>query len=82
MMGCVVVTIMPISTNPFWIKFDDDFVTKEDMMKALDKNYGGEEFPLWHYKSPYMLVYIRETDKEKILCHVDEKDMAVLTRMR
>lgn len=39
----------PISTliyTFYWLyrfKFDDDYVTKEDMRMALDENYGGEE---------------------------------------
>ncbi|KAG6527112.1 hypothetical protein ZIOFF_009205 [Zingiber officinale] len=70
-------------------KFDDEKVTKEDAKKALEEQYGGEEelpqtnpglnnttFKFTKYSNAYMLVYIRESDKEKIMCDVDEKDIA------
>ncbi|KAK8641315.1 hypothetical protein V6N13_010728 [Hibiscus sabdariffa] len=70
-----------------WYKFDDERVTKEDMKKALEEQYGGEELPRMKpgfYNTPkltknsnaYMLVYIRESDKDRIMCNVDEKDIA------
>ncbi|KAL6499702.1 ubiquitin carboxyl-terminal hydrolase 13 [Orobanche gracilis] len=73
-----------------WYKFDDERVTKEDMKKALEELYGGEEehtvqtnpglnntpFKFTKHSNAYMLVYIRESDKDKIVCHVDEKDIA------
>lgn len=34
------------------------------------------------YSNAYMLVYIRESDKEKIMCTVDEKDIAEHLRVR
>lgn len=99
-------------------RFDDEHVTKEDMRKALDELYGGEEevclFTLFSFlnrllcfacsfsytvissqhlmqitpgiinapfkftknSNAYMLVYVRESDKDKIMCSVDEKDIA------
>ncbi|CAN1747844.1 Ubiquitin C-terminal hydrolase 12 [Linum perenne] len=78
-----------------WFKFDDERVTKEDMKRALDEQYGGEEelpqtnpgfnntpFKFTKYSNAYMLVYIRESDKEKIICNVDEKDIAEHLRVR
>ncbi|OIW16247.1 hypothetical protein TanjilG_18962 [Lupinus angustifolius] len=72
-----------------WYKFDDERVTKEDIKRALEEQYGGEEelpqtnpgfnntpFKFTKYSNAYMLVYIRETDKDKIICNVDEKDIA------
>ncbi|KAF9675045.1 hypothetical protein SADUNF_Sadunf10G0190700 [Salix dunnii] len=72
-----------------WLKFDDERVTKEDVKKALEEQYGGEEelpqtnpgfnnspFKFTKYSNAYMLVYIRESDKEKVICNVDEKDIA------
>ncbi|KAI3691452.1 hypothetical protein L2E82_49811 [Cichorium intybus] len=71
------------------LKLDDERVTKEDMKKALDEQYGGEEelpqenpgynnspFKFTKFSNAYMLVYTRESDKEKIICNVDEKDVA------
>ncbi|KAF8673527.1 hypothetical protein HU200_048610 [Digitaria exilis] len=76
-------------------KFDDERVTKEDAKKALEEQYGGEEelphinpgfnnapFKFTKYSNAYMLVYIRESDKEKIMCTVDEKDIAEHLRVR
>ncbi|KAK6944170.1 MATH/TRAF domain [Dillenia turbinata] len=78
-----------------WFKFDDERVTKEDMKRALEEQYGGEEelpptnpgfnntpFKFTKYSNAYMLVYIRESDKEKIFCDVDEKDIAEHLRIR
>jgi ubiquitin carboxyl-terminal hydrolase 7 len=33
-------------------------------------------FKFTKYSNAYMLVYIRESDKDKIVCNVDEKDIA------
>jgi ubiquitin carboxyl-terminal hydrolase 7 len=78
-----------------WFKFDDERVTKEDMKRAMEEQYGGEEelpqanpgftnspFKFTKYSNAYMLVYIRETDKDKIICNVDEKDIAEHLRIR
>ncbi|KAL3523697.1 hypothetical protein ACH5RR_016531 [Cinchona calisaya] len=78
-----------------WFKFDDERVTKEDMKRALEEQFGGEEelpqtnpgfnnspFKFTKYSNAYMLVYIRESDKEKIICNVDEKDIAEHLRIR
>uniref|UniRef100_A0A0E0HWZ4 ubiquitinyl hydrolase 1 n=1 Tax=Oryza nivara TaxID=4536 RepID=A0A0E0HWZ4_ORYNI len=76
-------------------KFDDERVTKEDAKRALEEQYGGEEelpqtnpglnntpFKFTKYSNAYMLVYIRESDKDKIICNVDEKDIAEHLRIR
>ncbi|KAK1426169.1 hypothetical protein QVD17_14838 [Tagetes erecta] len=78
-----------------WFKFDDERVTKEDLKRALEEQYGGEEelpqanpgynntpFKFTKYSNAYMLVYIRESDKEKIICDVNEKDIAEHLRLR
>ncbi|KAF1868595.1 hypothetical protein Lal_00036033 [Lupinus albus] len=78
-----------------WYKFDDERVTKEDIKRALEEQYGGEEelpqtnpgfnntpFKFTKYSNAYMLVYVRETDKDKIICNVDEKDIAEHLRER
>eukprot|EP00252_Welwitschia_mirabilis_P016659 TRINITY_DN3688_c0_g1_i1.p1 TRINITY_DN3688_c0_g1~~TRINITY_DN3688_c0_g1_i1.p1 ORF type:complete len:1121 (+),score=247.00 TRINITY_DN3688_c0_g1_i1:261-3623(+) len=39
-------------------------------------------FKFTKYSNAYMLVYIRETDKNKIICSVDEKDIAEHLRIR
>ncbi|XP_072986593.1 ubiquitin C-terminal hydrolase 13-like [Typha latifolia] len=78
-----------------WFKFDDERVTKEDIKRALEEQYGGEEelpqvnpgfnnapFKFTKYSNAYMLVYIRETDKDKIICNLEEKDIAEHLRIR
>ncbi|XP_047157668.1 ubiquitin C-terminal hydrolase 13-like isoform X2 [Vigna umbellata] len=78
-----------------WFKFDDERVTKEDSKRAIEEQYGGEEelphinpgfnnspFKFTKYSNAYMLVYIRDSDKDKIICNVDEKDIAQHLRAR
>ncbi|XP_013611723.1 PREDICTED: ubiquitin carboxyl-terminal hydrolase 13 isoform X1 [Brassica oleracea var. oleracea] len=78
-----------------WYKFDDERVTKEVVNRALEEQYGGEEelpqnnpgvnnppIKFTKYSNAYMLVYIRESDKDKIICNVDEKDIAEHLQVR
>eukprot|EP00250_Pteridium_aquilinum_P017737 c23759_g1_i1 orf=877-4185(-) len=86
--------IRPTLTDQ-WYKFDDERVTKEEVKRALEEQYGGEEelpqmnpglnntpFRFTKYSNAYMLVYIRQSDKEKVVCNVDEKDIAEHLRVR
>ncbi|EPS70293.1 hypothetical protein M569_04467, partial [Genlisea aurea] len=78
-----------------WYKFDDERVSKEDVKRALEEQYGGEDelpqtnpgynnapFKFTKYSNAYMLVYIRVSDKDKIICDVDEKDIAEHLQIR
>ncbi|XP_055829914.1 ubiquitin C-terminal hydrolase 13-like isoform X2 [Solanum dulcamara] len=86
--------IRPTLSNQ-WYKFDDERVTKEDAKMVLEGQYGGEEeFPetnpgfnntpvkFTKYSNAYMLVYIRESDKEKVMCTIDQKDIGEHLRAR
>ncbi|KAK8941776.1 Ubiquitin carboxyl-terminal hydrolase 13 [Platanthera guangdongensis] len=86
--------IRPILSDQ-WFKFDDERVTKEETKRALEEQYGGEEelpqtnpgfnntpFKFTKYSNAYMLVYIRESDKDKVICSVNEKDIAEHLRIR
>lgn len=86
--------IRPILSDQ-WFKFDDERVTKEETKRALEEQYGGEEelpqtnpgfnntpFKFTKYSNAYMLVYIRESDRDKVICSVDEKDIAEHLRIR
>ncbi|XP_024396662.1 ubiquitin C-terminal hydrolase 13 [Physcomitrium patens] len=86
--------IRPTLTNQ-WYKFDDEHVTKEETKRALEDQYGGEEelpaqnpaynqpaFKFTKYSNAYMLVYIRDSDKDKVICNVDEKDIAEHLQIR
>uniref|UniRef100_A0A0D3EUJ2 ubiquitinyl hydrolase 1 n=1 Tax=Oryza barthii TaxID=65489 RepID=A0A0D3EUJ2_9ORYZ len=81
--------------SDIWYKFDDERVTKEDMKRALEEQYGGEEelphtnpglntTPLRFTKhsNAYMLVYIRESDREKVICNLDENDIPEHLKIR
>ncbi|XP_020222198.1 ubiquitin carboxyl-terminal hydrolase 12 isoform X2 [Cajanus cajan] len=86
--------IRPTLSNQ-WFRFDDERVTKEDAKRASEEQYGGEEelpntnpgfnnspFKFTKYSNAYMLVYIRDSDKDMIMCNVDEKDIAQHLRVR
>ncbi|CAA2983781.1 ubiquitin carboxyl-terminal hydrolase 12-like isoform X2 [Olea europaea subsp. europaea] len=93
---CIVVLgFFPFAHPRFLYKFDDERVTKEDIKRALEEQYGGEEelpqtnpgfnntpFKFTKYSNAYMLVYIRVSDKDKIICDVDAKDIAEHLRIR
>lgn len=67
--------IRPTLSNQ-WYKFNDECVTREHLRTVLEENYGGdEEIPhinhgfndaskLAQHSSVYMLVYIRDSEKE------------------
>ncbi|KAK2369932.1 ubiquitin-specific protease [Trifolium repens] len=89
---CVIVSLFSclFSIHNNRSKFDHERVTKEDPKRALEEQYGGVEelpqtnpgfnntpFKFTKYSNAYTLVYIREVDKEKVICYVDEKDIAV-----
>ncbi|XP_026399740.1 ubiquitin carboxyl-terminal hydrolase 13-like [Papaver somniferum] len=59
-------------------KFNDEMVTKEDIKRVLEEQYGGEA----RYSNAYMLVYIRESNRDEIICNVEEKDIAEQLRIR
>ncbi|KAI3910726.1 hypothetical protein MKW92_029235 [Papaver armeniacum] len=61
-----------------WFKFNDERVTKEDIKRVLEEQYGGEA----KNSNAYMLVYVRESDRDEIMCNVDENDIAEHLRIR
>ncbi|CAD6229664.1 unnamed protein product [Miscanthus lutarioriparius] len=78
-----------------WYKFEDERVTKEDMKRALEEQYGGEEelphtnpgvnttpIRFTKHSNAYMLVYIRESDKERIICDLDDEDILEHLKVR
>ncbi|WRX33029.1 Peptidase C19 [Theobroma cacao] len=58
-------------------RFEYDFM-RDTMVKLPQTNPGfnNTPFKFTKYSNAYMLVYIRESDKDKIICNVDEKDIA------
>ncbi|KAI7840976.1 hypothetical protein COHA_005205 [Chlorella ohadii] len=75
-----------------WLKFDDERVEKADDQKAIDDNWGGEgEAPPGGFGNPlrftrhanaYMLVYVRESEWDAVMCQVTEQDISQHVRAR
>lgn len=73
----------------WFYKYDDDKVTKATMREVLEDNFGGEyrqatnnlrsplqrKAPIMRPNSAYMLVYIRQSRVDKVLCPVTEEDI-------
>ncbi|KVI07404.1 Peptidase C19 domain-containing protein [Cynara cardunculus var. scolymus] len=51
-------------------------------LPQANPGFNNSPFKFTKYSNAYMLVYIRESDKEKIICNVDEKDVAEHLRIR
>uniref|UniRef100_A0A0N5AEX3 Ubiquitin carboxyl-terminal hydrolase 7 n=1 Tax=Syphacia muris TaxID=451379 RepID=A0A0N5AEX3_9BILA len=70
-----------INTNmtgtPRWCKFDDDVVSRASVRDAIDSNYGGDdpEMPGKSFTNAYMLVYVRKSRLNEVLCTVTEDDI-------
>lgn len=45
-------------------------------LPQTNPGFNNTPFKFTKYSNAYMLVYIRESDKEKIVCNVDERDIA------
>lgn len=45
-------------------------------LPQTNPGYNNTPFKFTKYSNAYMLVYIRVSDKDKIICDVDEKDIA------
>ncbi|KAI8304182.1 ubiquitin carboxyl-terminal hydrolase [Colletotrichum asianum] len=81
----------------WFYKYDDDKVTKATMREVLEENFGGEyktspnaylrapmqkKTPVLRQNSAYMLVYIRKTRLDNILCPVTKDDIPMHLRTR
>ncbi|XP_004502025.1 ubiquitin C-terminal hydrolase 13-like isoform X2 [Cicer arietinum] len=51
-------------------------------LPQTNPGFNNTPFKFTKYSNAYMLVYIRESDKDKIICNVDEKDIAEHLRER
>jgi ubiquitin carboxyl-terminal hydrolase 7 len=45
-------------------------------LPQTNPGFNNTPFKFTKYSNAYMLVYIREADKDKVICNVDEKDIA------
>ncbi|PHH89821.1 hypothetical protein CDD83_5201 [Cordyceps sp. RAO-2017] len=73
----------------WFYKYDDDKVTRATLREVLEENFGGEyqtpngypraplqkKAPIMRQNSAYMLVYIRKSKLDKILCPVTQADI-------
>ncbi|VDM43268.1 unnamed protein product [Toxocara canis] len=66
-----------ISGPSKWCKFDDDVVSCVSTNEAVEANYGGapDETSSGASTNAYMLVYIKKTQIEDVLCPVTEEDI-------
>lgn len=74
--GHYVVYISPKGDGKY-CKFDDDVVSRCTKQEAMDRNFGGhdDDISVKHCTNAYMLVYIRESSLDDILCPVSEIDI-------
>ncbi|KAG6004547.1 hypothetical protein E4U21_000931 [Claviceps maximensis] len=72
----------------WFYRYDDDKVTRATSREVLEENFGGEyrtsngyrvplqkKTPIIRQNSAYMLVYIRQSKLDKILCRVQKNDI-------
>ena len=74
-----------------WLKFDDETVTKVSEEQAIQENWGGvpeaipDSFgnqPRVRFSNAYMLVYVRKSEWDSIMCEVTEDDISEHIRAR
>jgi len=53
-----------------------DLPAKFWQLPQTNPGFNNTPFKFTKYSNAYMLVYIRDSDKDKIICNVDEKDIA------
>ncbi|KAJ3194436.1 hypothetical protein HK101_002705 [Irineochytrium annulatum] len=74
--------------NGKWFKFDDDRVIPVTEKEVMEDNYGGEFAPRSgvrgnkRFTNAYMLVYIRESDLDRVLDPVKDEDIPDHLRRR
>jgi ubiquitin carboxyl-terminal hydrolase 7 len=81
-----------------WLRFDDDRVERADTHRAVDDNWGGDDekappggglgnpnpppLRLGKYANAYMLVYLRESEWDSVMCEVTVDDISEHVRAR
>lgn len=76
-----------------WFRFDDERVTKEEQASAVDAQFGGDDdppglntnlttFKMARFSNAYMLVYVRDCDRDWVVCDVAEEEIAEHLRLR
>ena len=73
--------IRPDGVN--WLKFDDETVTRVSEREAIEDNWGVSTTPTrLRLANAYMLVYVRASEWDSIMCDVTEDDIARHVRVR
>lgn len=73
--------IRPDGTH--WLKFDDETVTNVSEEEAIEENWGVSSVPTrMRQANAYMLVYVRASEWDSIMCDVTEDDIADHIRSR
>eukprot|EP01026_Neomeris_dumetosa_P018798 TRINITY_DN1741_c0_g2_i4.p1 TRINITY_DN1741_c0_g2~~TRINITY_DN1741_c0_g2_i4.p1 ORF type:complete len:934 (-),score=143.44 TRINITY_DN1741_c0_g2_i4:362-2860(-) len=79
--------IRPDGNN--WFKFDDEKVTKVEEKQAIAEQFGGDDMPgmmtkhqMQKFSNAYMLVYVRQSDWNTVMCEVTEEELAENLRAR
>ena len=73
--------IRPDGVN--WLKFDDETVTRVSERDAINENWGVSTVPTrLRLANAYMLVYVRASEWDSIMCEVTEDDIAEHIRSR
>lgn len=78
-----------------WLKFDDETVEKSDEIKSIKDNWGGDDsdkvmggggygntLRVSRFSNAYMLVYVRESEWDSVMCEVSEEDISEHVRAR
>lgn len=60
----------------------DIFALVSFQLPQTNPGFNNPPFKFTKYSNAYMLVYIRDSDKDKIICNVDEKDIAEHLRVK
>lgn len=77
----IIVTIM----SPSFLGFIYQFLYLtlfHFQLPQMNPGFNNTPFKFTKYSNAYMLVYIRESDKDKIMCNADEKDIEEHLRVR
>ena len=70
----------PFFLTEVLVPFHNLFMVRQ--LPQTNPGFNNTPFKFTKYSNAYMLVYIRESDKDKIICNVDEKDIAEHLRVR
>ena len=60
----------------FWSCSTNHSFSSLTQLPQTNPGFNNSPFKFTKYSNAYMLVYIRESDTDKIICNVDEKDIA------